>query len=141
MKKQNANVEGGSDAESGADEEDNEGEQWEGLGGKSEAEAMPDDEEYVDEDKYTTVTVEAMEDAGDSVRDDEDGDAVEAKAVTDANGNTEAKATTKKRIWNNDGQAKPKKKKFRYESKAERQATRQKQKVKKHKAKLRRTGN
>ena len=30
----------------------------------AEAEQLPDDEEYVDEDKYTTVTVEAMGDGG-----------------------------------------------------------------------------
>lgn len=137
MRKQNASVAGESDVESASESED---EGWEGFEEKIGAEAMPDDEEYVDEDKYTTVTVEAMENGPESADDDEDRDFIEAKALEDVNGDAKAKAVAKKRIWSKDGQAKPKKKKFRYESKAERQATRQKQKTKNHKAKLRRTG-
>lgn len=134
MKKQNRNIADGSDAES-------ESEEWSGIGDAVEpvAEVMPDDEEYVDEDKYTTVTVEPMD--GEKASEDKEDDpeeSAEAVEVIKDDGNTEV--VPKKRIWKKDGQSKAKKRKFRYESKAERQATRQKQKSKNHKAKLRRTG-
>jgi ribosomal RNA-processing protein 17 len=94
------------------------------------------DEEYVDEDKYTTVTVEAMGD----LRDESDNDSEPKTTVREegkANGETTA---PKKRIWNKENKPKPKKRKFRYESKAERQVTRQNQKSKNHAAKIRRKG-
>ena len=109
-------------------------EEWEGI-----EEVEPEvaqDEEYVDEDKYTTVTVEAMKDP----RDESEDAAESKKAVGEnrtANGGSQA---PKKRIWNKEDKAKSKKKKFRYESKAERSITRQKQKSKNHAAKIRRTG-
>lgn len=135
LKKQNRAIGEDSDADSGA--EGSLGE-WEGIGEAQPEEVLPDDEEYVDEDKYTTVTVEAMdgEDEADAL-DDEDS---AVKTIVPSKGEAGAKGITKKRIWSKDGQAKAKKKKFRYESKAERQATRQKQKSKNHKAKLRREG-
>lgn len=101
---------------------------------------LPSDEEFVDEDKYTTVTVEAMDGEGDDAvgeDDDEEGVAVKT-AASIAEGKPKV---AKKRVSSKDGQAKAKKKKkFRYESKAERKSTREKQKSKNHKAKLRRTG-
>ena len=122
------------------------GEEWDGIQEQAVIEKMPDDEEYVDEDKYTTVTVEAMDGENDrsasSEDDDDDDEKAEGRTVDQpANGNAKPKTAVKKKVWSKDGQTKQKKKKFRYESKAERQATRQKQKVKNHKAKLRRTGS
>lgn len=139
LRKQNAEFEGGSDAKGGGDEDE---EDWEGIEeiAVEQQEVLPEDEEYVDEDKYTTVTVEAMEDNADREINEEDDDQADAKPTEAINGNSKAREAAKKRIWNKDGQTKAKKKKFRYESKAERQATRQKQKSKNHKAKLRRTG-
>ena len=93
------------------------------------------DEEYVDEDKYTTVTVEAMGEAKES-EEDAKPEAAKVRAKI-ANGDPKP---PKKRPWSKESQPKQKKKKFRYESKAERSATRQKQKSKNHAAKLRREG-
>jgi ribosomal RNA-processing protein 17 len=130
MRKQNPDA-SESESVSGANDGDVE---WAGIDdGEMEA---AQDEEYVDEDKYTTVTVEAMGDPSD----DSDHDSVPKTTTKEdekANGATEA---PKKRIWNKENKAKPKKRKFRYESKAERQVTRQKQKSKNHAAKVRRKG-
>ena len=136
LRKQNLDVGEGSDDGASGSEEGEVG--WEGIAEAEPAEGLPEDEEYVDEDKYTTVTVEAMD--GEDEGAVEDGDEFAVKATGPVPGGAEAKAGAKKRIWKKDGQAKAKKKKFRYESKAERQATRQKQKSKNHKAKLRREG-
>ncbi|KAK3718920.1 hypothetical protein LTR37_004836 [Vermiconidia calcicola] len=125
-----------SDAEPGADGEQG----WVGI----EEVAIPapevaQDEEYVDEDKYTTVTVDAMDGEDE---DEEEAEHARAKEEEAKKARAEAAAkASKKRIWNKDGQTKAKKKKFRYESKAERSATRQKQKSKNHAAKVRRTGD
>lgn len=97
-------------------------------------EVLPDDEEYVDEDKYTTVTVEPMGEPGDE-EEDKDGKTAESKAASVATSKPDDKPAKKKRPWAKDGDSKKvKKKKFRYESKAERAVTRQKQKSKNHKA-------
>ena len=111
---------------------------WEGIEDGGEKNAAQEDE-YVDEDKYTTVTVEAMaEPTGDD--DEEEAARVQRKIAADEAAN-KAKATTKKRPWlGPDGKPKPKKKKFRYESKAERSMTRKKQKTKNQAAKAKREG-
>lgn len=118
-----------SDAEEEDDEDEAEGEEWAGIEEPDRVDAM---DEYVDEDKYTTVTIEAMDDPRDTQADSED----QAKAAAAAKAKEDAlKAGTdkKKRIWtrekpgNGVSKVKPKKKKFRYESKAERKVTRQKQ--------------
>ncbi|TKA74395.1 hypothetical protein B0A55_04520 [Friedmanniomyces simplex] len=90
-------------------------------------EEVGQEDEYVDEDKYTTVTVEAM---GGS----EDDEPAQRKDG-EASARPDSKATAaKKRLWSKtnpaDGKPKPKKRKFRYESKSERQDTRRKQKNK-----------
>nr|OQO25674.1 hypothetical protein B0A51_04793 [Rachicladosporium sp. CCFEE 5018] len=101
--------------------------------------------EYVDEVKYTTVTVSAM----DETPTDDELDASAAlkaseaklKAETDAK---ELEEKRKKRPWlkekPDDGKPKAKKKKFRYESKHERRETRNKQKAKNSKQAERRKG-
>ncbi|KAK5733197.1 hypothetical protein LTR17_009939 [Elasticomyces elasticus] len=83
-----------------------------------EPEEVGQEDEYVDEDKYTTVTVEAMGDPK-----DEEPEPAKVPPKVDA-------APRKPRPWEKDGKAKGKKHKFRYESKAERQNTRRKQKDK-----------
>lgn len=135
MKKLKRDVEGedSSDAESEGAEG---GGEWEGIEEPATVEVLPDDEEFVDEDKYTTVTVEAM-DGEDSKQQGGDGEEFAVKAAEPV----KAKSVAKKPARSKDDKTKPKKKKFRYESKAERSATRAKQKSKNHKAKLRRTGN
>lgn len=130
LRKQNPDA---SDTESGAEVDGGEAE-WDGL--EDAVPVVAEDEEFVDEDKYTTVTVEAM------------GEPVAESEEDDASGNTGKEVQTadqtkpsKKRQRSKDAdKPKAKKKKFRYESKAERQATRHKQKSKSHAAKLRRTG-
>ncbi|KAF1987806.1 hypothetical protein K402DRAFT_462658 [Aulographum hederae CBS 113979] len=103
------------------------------------------EEEYVDEDKYTTVTIEDVDITRDgfstpgqtqSKEKDDEGSTVEGE------GDDAGKATEDvvvgprydengKRIWTkenpNKGHPKKKKKKFRYESKAERKVTRMKE--------------
>ncbi|KAK3700105.1 hypothetical protein LTR37_016108 [Vermiconidia calcicola] len=123
-----------------SDAEESGAESWAGVDEVAApvAPEVAQDEEYVDEDKYTTVTVEAMDG-----EDEDEEEAAHAKTKEEearkAKADEAAKAS-KKRIWNKDGQTKAKKKKFRYESKAERSATRQKQRKKNHAAKERRTG-
>ncbi|KAK0356841.1 hypothetical protein LTR91_021701 [Friedmanniomyces endolithicus] len=122
LRKQNPDL---SEAESGAEGAD--GEKDHAGGAAEPPEEVGQEDEYVDEDKYTTVTVEAM---GGSEED-------EAEQHKDPKSSVKPddKATaTKKRIWSKtnpaDGKPKPKKHKFRYESKSERQDTRRKQKNK-----------
>lgn len=106
---------------------------------RSAPEVPQEEEEYVDEDKFTTVTVEPMDDLGNIAKDDSDDDVETATAQID--GDTGNSKPRKKKPWGKDGKGVAKKKRaFRYESKGERAATRQKQKSKSHAAKVRRTG-
>lgn len=110
-------------------------EEWNGV---AEPPDIDHEAEYIDEDRYTTVTVEAInvskegihkvmdtEEMGVTVLRD-----VDKKPGTDGAGNEEDdKARKGKRRWtkeNPDGRIK-KKKKFRYESKADRKVTRYKE--------------
>ncbi|EME39581.1 hypothetical protein DOTSEDRAFT_56916 [Dothistroma septosporum NZE10] len=105
---------------------------------KEHQEELPDDAEYIDEDRYTTVTVEAMDDGKEEEFDKEE---ETAKYATKAQ--IDKKPLRKKRPWDKGGadKVKMKKKKFRYETKAERAVTRQKQKSQNKKfAKARREG-
>lgn len=110
-------------------------EEWGGV--VDEPPELDHEAEYVDEDRYTTVTVEAMDLSKDGLhrkREEEEG----AQAPDDGDGENEMKdsangaqdkARNGKRIWtkeNPEGRKK-KKKKFRYESKAERKVTRHKE--------------
>ena len=125
------------------DENENNGEDDDENGVRSDVEAqesdsdkrIAQDEEYVDEDRLTTVTVEPLE----LGRDSADDDASENRA---GNGNSDTKAlnAASRKTAAPNSNAKVKKRKFRYETKAERTAGRQKQKAKSHAAKLRRTG-
>jgi ribosomal RNA-processing protein 17 len=124
------------DLSSSEDEED--GEEWKGVEDAVEQVEAPqqEEEDFVDEDKFTTVTVEPMDDFHEAVNGAEDDDG----GVDKRHGNGDAPVVrTKVTSKGGDGQKK-KKRKFRYESKAERAATRHKQKSKNHAAKVRRKG-
>ena len=78
------------------------------------------EDEYVDEDKYTTVTVEAM---GGS-----DDEADKTAHVPKPEEDKTLLAKTKKTATTKEGKLKQKKRNLRYETKAERKKTREKQK-------------
>lgn len=92
---------------------------WEGC--KDEApEPVDHEEEYIDEDKYTTVTVEEVNVSKEGMR----------KAIGDEDEEETKEYKPKepekeKKVW----PKKPRKKKFTYETKAERKFTRSKQKA------------
>ncbi|KAI9833452.1 MAG: hypothetical protein M1819_003610 [Sarea resinae] len=119
----------------GEDEESDKGssenEEW---GGFEEPPPVDHEAEYIDEDRYTTVTVEEMDLSKEGLHQDERkaeeaGDEDGKTKVAD--GSSKAENTTKKRIWSKDRPDKPKKKKkkFRYESKADRKVTRRKERA------------
>jgi ribosomal RNA-processing protein 17 len=132
---------GDEDAGSGTEGEDKE---WTGF---EEPPAINHEAEYVDEDKYTTVTVESVNisrDGFDRAEDESEvGSAQEGSESKDNSGQATANAqSTKKRTWTkkNPKSTKPKKKKkFRYEAPAERKASRMRERSKgKEQAKARR---
>lgn len=108
-----------SSGESDADE-------WDGIPDAPSVEILDQAEEYVDEDRYTTVTVE-------SVAISRDGFEKPPKAGTqDADTNKESLTQAELREGDhaNSSRPKKKKKKFRYETKIERQLTDRKQRAK-----------
>ncbi|KAH8174220.1 hypothetical protein LIA77_05639 [Sarocladium implicatum] len=111
------------DEPEGSDEED-EGEEWEGLPDPPSVDIVDQEEEYIDEDRYTTVTVESVAVSRDGFEkppqagDEED----EAEKGADQKEADENESKPK--------QPKKKKKKFRYETKIERQLTEKKRKIK-----------
>lgn len=126
---QQARKAGTSDTESDDDSDDGE------FGGFEDEPIQPVDleEEYIDEDKYTTVTIEAVnvdkdgmhrpdgtDDAEGVAGSDEEGEGKKAEAQSDA------AAEKSKKEW----PKKPKKKKFRYGTKMERKITEAKRKDK-----------
>lgn len=91
-----------------------------------EASKIDNEEEFIDEDLYTTVTVEAVDISKDGLhkvaQEEQEGD-------DESNKPTAGRPSTRpgaKRIWTKEPPNRPKKKKkpFRYESKAERKVTR-----------------
>lgn len=115
---------------SGSDSEEKD-EEWGGIEDSAPAptlEPVDHEEEYIDEDLYTTVKIEAV-----SV----DRDGLHNKAELEAEDSdderkreAEAKASADKKKGRDD-QTKKKKKKFRYESKLDRQLTNRKNKARK----------
>lgn len=90
------------------------------------------EEEYIDEDKYTTVTVEAVDISKEGIkssRDDEEDGVDEVEGKVTKQDTVEHKDKKGKKVW----PKKEAKKKFRYESKTERKATRMKQRQSKSK--------
>ncbi|OGE52589.1 hypothetical protein PENARI_c010G07225 [Penicillium arizonense] len=118
-----------------SESEDENEEEWDGI---EEPPAVDYEAEYIDEDKYTTVTVEEMDPSREgllkSVR-GEESDAEEKKEypAADTVADEKSKKPKRERI------ARKKKRNFRYESKDVRKATARKQRsVKSNKAKARR---
>lgn len=102
--------------------------EWEGF-----AEPVPVDHEaeYIDEDKYTTVTVEEMGTTRNDFESNKEysptGDIVDHKTTTTSSSTEKSDKPTKPRQKANS--EKKRKKKFRYESKAERKATQRKERM------------
>lgn len=107
-----------------SDQEEESGEEvWGGIEDDPEADLVDHEKEYIDEDRYTTVTVEAVEVSKEGLqRRKED---VNSEETEDVKVKPAEKEVAKGKKW----PKKEKKKKFRYESKAERKITRGKQKA------------
>lgn len=123
--------------DSTSDEESDE--EWEGI---EEPPAVDYEAEYIDEDKYTTVTVEEMDSSREGLRKSITGEDPEeeskAKAAEAAKKAEEEAKLAKKRKATTD-KPKRKKKQFRYESKQDRKLAAAKQRLSKaKKAKARR---
>lgn len=107
--------------------EDGEDGEWDGIKADAPVEAVDHEAEYIDEDRYTTVTVEEVDVTKTGLHTAAEGEEedLEAKKKADAAAKAarHAKANPKK-SW----PKKEKKKPFRYESKIERKIGRAKQK-------------
>ncbi|KAF5561270.1 nucleolar 12 [Fusarium napiforme] len=105
-----------------SDEEDGE---WDGFPDQPELDIVDHEEEYIDEDRYTTVTVESVSVTRDGLH----------KPQVDDNDNKDKKVEEPKDDQKAKSRREPKKKKkkFRYETKFERQLTDKKQRIKKAK--------
>ncbi|KAL2025013.1 hypothetical protein VTK56DRAFT_15 [Thermocarpiscus australiensis] len=121
----------------GKTEQDTSEEEWQGLSDTDVPEAPIDlEEEYIDEDKYTTVTVETVNVARDGLHKPEldessDGEISEPESEAGSPKQEKAENGTAKRTRN--PTQKKKKKKFRYETKFERDLAAQKQRAKRRK--------
>ncbi|KAL5340543.1 nucleolar protein 12-domain-containing protein [Aspergillus crustosus] len=103
-------------------------EEWDGI---AEPPAVDYEAEYVDEDKYTTVTVEEMDPSKEGLLQSDDDSSDEQPKEQPAE---DAKSTKpEKPKKQSDNKLKKKKKKFRYESKDERKVTRLKERMSNHK--------
>ncbi|KAF2657291.1 hypothetical protein K491DRAFT_756891 [Lophiostoma macrostomum CBS 122681] len=107
--------------------------EWEGFE-EPVVDVVNQEDEYIDEDKYTTVTIESVgisRDGFEKAGVDEDSDGDGEGEGDKENGGEGGIAGGKKRVWTKEkpktDRPKKRKKKFRYESKAERKATRMKQ--------------
>lgn len=111
------------------DENEDEDDQAEGEQGNvlAEASTIDHEEEFIDEDLYTTVTVEAVDVSKEGLHkvSQEDEEADDESNNKPATGRPSTRQGAK-RIWTKERPNGPKKKKkpFRYESKAERKVTR-----------------
>jgi ribosomal RNA-processing protein 17 len=158
MRRQNRIADGDEDAGLSSEDDDDEDKtsdtdiMWDGISDNPAAalaKAIREEDaeaEYIDEDRYTTVTVEAM--GGSSEDEDEEIDYAALDAAKASELHAKRNAKGKMKPWqkkDSEGNIvkanKVKKKKFRYESKAERAVTNKKQKSKNAKAaKSRRDG-
>ena len=118
LRKQNPDLPDESESDDDAEEAT-----FEGFGEVDDIDGQED--EYVDEDKYTTVTVEAM---GGS-----DDEADKPAHVPKPEEDKTLFAKPKKPAMTKEGKLKQKKRNFRYETKAERKTTRDKQKKRNNK--------
>lgn len=112
-------------------ESDGDEDEWEGF---AEPPAVDYEAEYIDEDEYTTVTVEEMDLSKDALyrQGHDDSDQPSEEESPKVNANSTATPGKKKSTPNKD-KAKKKKKRFRYETKEERKLTQVKQRLSKRK--------
>lgn len=103
-------------------EEDGE-EGWNGIEDEPTVEPVDHEEEYIDEDRYTTVTVEAVDVSKEGLT--KIGEEGSSNETAEVDAQPVEKETSREKFW----PKKERKKKFRYESKAERKVTRGKQKA------------
>ncbi len=107
-------------------------EEWGGLSDNEVSEAPIDmEEEYIDEDRYTTVTVEAVSVDREGLHKPATAEDIEEKAAKHAarlEDEEAKKESEKKKEW-----PKKKKKTFHYETKDERRITERKQRAKRSK--------
>ncbi|OOQ90826.1 protein required for cell viability Rrp17 [Penicillium brasilianum] len=136
LKEEDTSDNGDSDAEEESDDE------WEGI---EEPPAVDYEAEYIDEDKYTTVTVEEIDNSREGLRksilgeDLEELEKAKAKAEEGAKKKAEEEALAAKKRKATTDKPKKKKKQFRYESKQDRKLAAAKQRLSKSKkAKARR---
>lgn len=136
------------DGEGLAASQNNKEEGWDAI--EKKLEVVDREDEYLDEDQFTTVTVEAVDVDRDGMKTvtnnlEEDEVVENGKA-----GNEPSEATTegqdlkqngeRKRIWTKESRPKAKKKQFKYESKADRKITRFKERGKGKKQAIERKG-
>lgn len=112
-----------------SDQEDSDGAgEWEGLPDGPTDQALDQEDEYIDEDKYTSVTIESVSVSRDGLHKPEeepDTDEEVERLQKEAAAKSGKEPATHPR--------KEKKKKFRYETKMDRSITARKQKLKKMK--------
>ncbi|KAG6011978.1 hypothetical protein E4U43_008009 [Claviceps pusilla] len=110
------------------DSEADDADEWDGFPDKPDLDIVDHEEEYVDEDRYTTVTVESVSVSREGLNrpDQLDEEAEEqARKKREEAERQEVEVKNKKPLWQ-----KKKKKKFRYETKLERQLSDRKQRIK-----------
>ncbi|KAI9674475.1 MAG: hypothetical protein M1817_001813 [Caeruleum heppii] len=126
------------DSDHSASDSISEGEEWQGVDEPNTTIPVDHEAEYIDEDRFTTVTVEEVDVSKEGlhkVADDSDEDITDGMRSRSAGGDqkdsVEGKAD-ERRTWTKAKPTKPKKKrkKFRYETKVERKITRGKEKAK-----------
>ncbi|KAH7391767.1 nucleolar protein 12-domain-containing protein [Pyrenochaeta sp. MPI-SDFR-AT-0127] len=131
VKQANGELDIGGAADSSDDGDDDEEE----FTGFQEPEPINQEDEYIDEDKYTTVTIETVgiDRSGFSIPGQNDEEAKDSRKEGANEGEEKKRVWTK--AWPKSDKPKKKKKKFRYETKTERKAERMKQGLKKRKQK------
>ncbi|PYI29113.1 hypothetical protein BP00DRAFT_427807 [Aspergillus indologenus CBS 114.80] len=131
LKKLQAAEDGSDGSDQDSQDEDVEDQDWEGFTGPP---AVDYEAEYIDEDKYTTVTVEEMDTSKEgllrSAVDESDIENEESESASKATAEPNPSAEQSKKR-KSDNKPKKKKKKFRYESKEERKVTRMKERASK----------
>lgn len=103
--------------------------EWDGFPDQPDLEIVDHEEEYIDEDRYTTVTVESVSVTRDGLHKPQVDDP-EGKG-SDKEDNAEEDTAAAEKANAQSDKSKKKKKKFRYETKFERQLTERKQRAKK----------
>lgn len=102
------------------------------------------EDQYIDEEKFTTVTVQPMDEYSESSEDgldSDEGNRTEDRRTASENIRGKSKSVAKRSSVREESNRKKKRKNFRYESKADRKLGKLQQKAKKRRAAARRIGN